>query len=138
MKKKLFYISSLSLFLNYSTFAQEVAKDEELNKVLTNSLYEPNYFSLLFGLFVIIGLIYATAIIYQKLINAKILPAKNNPLKAEIISSTSLGQNKNLFVVKVASEYILLGACQNNISYIKELNADDISFGEQDEKSCKN
>ena len=94
---------------------------EELNQIIAKDIYEPNYFGLMLGLVVVVGLVYLTAILYQKLVNTKIVCTKNDLLKPEIISSTSFGQNKGLYVVKIANEHILLGVSQNNISFLKNI-----------------
>ena len=40
--------------------------------------------------------------------------------KAQIISTTSIGQGRNLHVVKMGDSAFLIGATQNNIAYIKD------------------
>jgi len=108
-------------FLNGQIFASDISQNEELNQIIAKDIYEPNYFGLMLGLVVVVGLVYLTAILYQKLVNTKIVCAKNDLLKPEIISSTSFGQNKGLYVVKIANEHILLGVSQNNISFLKNI-----------------
>ena len=44
--------------------------------------------------------------------------------KADIISTTSLGQNKNLHVIKINGEYSLIASTQHNITYIKDIKQD--------------
>ncbi len=97
--------------------------ENNLDTVLKNTTYEPNYFSLFLGLFLVIFLVYLTGYIYQKLIKlntSKYDNFKNN--KIEIISTTPLGQNKALHIIKINDEYSLIGASQNNISFLKDIN----------------
>ena len=48
--------------------ASDIYKQNEQIENLTKDMYEPNIFSMLFGLAVVIGLIYLTSYIYQKLV----------------------------------------------------------------------
>lgn len=118
IKKVLLY-----LFLNSIVFAQ--ATSEEIKDVLSKNAYEPNYFSMILGLFFVVALIYITGFLYQKLIRVNIISKDVEIIKPQIISTTSLGQGRNLHVVKIGSDLCLLGATQNNITYIKEL-ADEL------------
>ena len=86
---------------------------------------------MLFGLLMVICLVYLTAYVYQKLIGVKLPNVKDNPNKINILSSISLGQNKNLHVVEVNDKKILIGSTQNNITYLKEL--DVVGQGENNE-----
>lgn len=101
------------------------AQDEELSKALSHSTYEPSYLGMLFGLFTVIALVYITGIIYKKLTKIKLSDNSEDKYNIQIVNSTSLGQNKNLFVIKVNSKYSLIGATQNNITYIKDLGEDN-------------
>ena len=60
--------------LTLKVFAEvePIVQDENLSEVLSKSSYEPNYFKMLFGLFIVIGLIYFTGIVYQKLTKVKL------------------------------------------------------------------
>ena len=93
--------------------------NDEINEVLNSNPFEPNYFIMLLGLFFVIGLVYLTGFIYQKLTKVKISDVEVDKYKPEIISTTSLGQNKQIHVVKVMNDYILIGSTQNNISFLK-------------------
>ncbi len=105
-------------------FSKVYAQDE-LSKSLSSSQYEPSYFGMIFGLFLVIGLIYLTGILYKKLSKIKLSDESDDKYDIQIVSSTSLGQNKNLFVVKIKSKCCLLGATQNNITLIKDLGEDN-------------
>ncbi len=108
-------------FLSLSAFAKDsVYSAKEAQEILGENPYEPNYFSMLLGLFTVIILIYATSFVYQKLLKIKVSPdVKENEI--EIVTSKSLGQNKNLYIIKVKDNYSLIGATQNNITYLKDI-----------------
>lgn len=115
------------LLLNGVVFAQ--ATSEEIKEVLSKNSYEPNYFSMIFGLFLVVGMIYITGYLYQKLMKVNVASSDFYTNKAQIISTTSLGQGRNLHVVKIGKTACLLGSTQNNITYIK-----DIELVENNEK----
>ena len=119
MKKVLFLLNILTL----KSFAvsELYNNNEEINEVLNSNPFEPNYFIMLLGLFFVIGLVYLTGFVYQKLTKVKISDVEVDKYKPEIISTTSLGQNKQIHVVKVMNDYILIGSTQNNISFLKNL-----------------
>ncbi len=135
MKKKVFFLFNILLYV--SCLAAELnMEDEEIKSALSHNNYEPNYFSLFLGLFLVIALIYLTGYIYQKLIKVKINQEDDETNKPQILSTVSLGQGKNLHIVKINNEYILIGATQNNISYLKDLDKRCIvkKSGKVDEK----
>lgn len=111
--------------------------NNELAEIGSN-MYEPNWFSMILGLCFVICLIYLTSFLYQKLIKLK-LDKEVSKNEIEIVTSKPLGQNKNLYIVNVNGEYLLLGATQNNITYIKEVKPmeaeGDFSYGEQSTNS---
>ena len=124
MYKKYFFVFYLFLlnFAKIGCFAQNIDKSENLENVLKTTNYEPNYFSLFFGLFLVVGLVYLTGFLYQKLTKIKLEKSEENTInKIDIISTTHLGQNKALHIVKINNEYSLIGVCQNNIAYLKDL-----------------
>ncbi|MBQ2984010.1 MAG: flagellar biosynthetic protein FliO [Candidatus Gastranaerophilales bacterium] len=121
MKKILFCLSIISTAALANSELYQGS--EEIKEVLkqNNSMYEPNYFSLFLGLFFVIGLVYLTGIVYQKLTKVKLSQQENELNKIQIVSTTSLGQNKALHVIKINDEYSLIGATQNNISFLKDI-----------------
>ena len=133
MKKILF----LSMLLSLKTFAQEttLTKSEEVSQVLNTNTYEPNYFTMILGLFVVVGLIYLTGFFYQKLTKVNLKYSDYYINKAQIISTTSLGQGRNLHVVKFGKETMLIGATQNNITFIKDV---ELVSKEDETKNDKN
>ena len=117
------------LLLNNVVFAQ--ATSEEIKEVLSKNTYEPNYFSMILGLFVVVALIYITGYLYQKLIKINLKPQDAFLNKAQIISTTNLGQGRNLHVIKIGDEACLIGSTQNNITYIKDVKIVDVDKKEE-------
>ena len=103
----------------------------QMRSVLKQEMAEPNYFTMLFGLFFVIFLIYLTSFFYQKLvgINSKIskkvldLPDVN---KVKIISSTPIGQGQNIHVAIINGKYLLLGATSSSINLLREFDENEI------------
>ena len=106
-------------FINSIVFAQ--ASSEEIQEVLSKSTYEPNYFSMILGLFLVVGLIYLTGFLYQKLTKANSINENLCLNKAQVISTTSIGQGRNLHIVKIGDSACLIGSTQNNITYLKDV-----------------
>ena len=131
------YIFIALNLLTYTSFAASelYAENEEIKQALNNNMYEPNYFSLFFGLFVVIFLVYLTSYIYQKLIKVKISPTEEIVNNIEILATTSLGQNKSLHIIKANGKCCLIGATQNNINFLKDV--DEIT-GIINEQNCQN
>lgn len=97
-------------------------------------LYESGILRSVISLGIVIALIYLTAFLYKRLnkFNAKLAGDKNNAQlnKFKIISSQSLGANKNLHVVEINGKYLVLGSTANNITLIKEFDKNKIENSE--------
>ena len=132
MKKILF----LTILLSLKSFANEeiMTKSEEVAQALNANSYEPNYFTMILGLFVVVGLIYLTGFFYQKLTKVNLKYNDFYINKAQIVSTTSLGQGRNLHVVKFGKDAMLIGATQNNITFIKDVEL----ISKEDEEDGKN
>ncbi len=129
MKKILLTIFCLQ---NVVFAASDMYKQNEQIENLTKDMYEPNIFSMLFGLAVVIGLIYLTSYIYQKLVKIKLNNDVDEEInKMQIVNSLSLGQQKSLHIVKFNDEYSMISVCQNNINFLKNVN-----YIETDENDC--
>lgn len=127
------------VFLNsMATFAMESPySSSEFQEVLKHDNYEPNYFTLIFGLIIVICLIYFTGYFYQKLIgvNSKLNKNANGDddfNKVKIISTTPLGQGKNIFVVEIKNKHLILGATENQINLLKEFDKSNFSEGKSE------
>lgn len=119
MKKILVF----SFLFTIKSFANEqvLDKSEEVSKILAQNAYEPNYFSMILGLFLVVGLIYLTGFLYQKLTKTTIQNKDVFLNKAQVISTTSIGQGRNLHVIKIGDSACLIGSTQNNITFIKDI-----------------
>ena len=129
MKKILFLLNILSL--KCLAASELYAGNEEINEVLKNDMYTPSYFKMFLGLIIVISLIYLVGIIYQKLTKVRIADSDSDKFRPEIISTTTLGQGKNIHIVKIMGEYILIGSTQNSITFLKDIKEDRAARGEQ-------
>ena len=127
------------VFLNsMATFAMESPySSSEFQEVLKHDNYEPNYFTLIFGLIIVICLIYFTGYFYQKLIGVNSKSNKNangddDFNKVKIISTTPLGQGKNIFVVEIKNKHLVLGATENQINLLKEFDKSYFTEGKSE------
>ena len=101
---------------------------QEFQEVLKHDNYEPNYFTLIFGMLIVICLIYFTGYFYQKLVgvNSKMNKRANEDEdfdRVKIVSATPLGQGKNIYVVVIMNKYLVIGATDNQINLLKEFDA---------------
>lgn len=108
--------------------ADEVAS--ELGQNLKTHSHEPGIFSIVFSLLFVICLIYATGLIYSKLniMGAKSVKEQLKNLDlgtAMVLSTTQLGQGKNLHVIEIDNKRLLIGVTPNSINLIKELDKID-------------
>ena len=127
------------VFLNSTaTFAMDSSySSSEFQEVLKHDNYEPNYFTLIFGLIIVICLIYFTGYFYQKLIGVNSKLNKNaigddDFNKVKIISTTPLGQGKNIFVVEIKNKHLVLGATENQINLLKEFDKSYFTEGKSE------
>ncbi|MDI6604123.1 MAG: flagellar biosynthetic protein FliO [Thermoanaerobacteraceae bacterium] len=71
-----------------------------------------------------------------KILNQKTLSyTKSNNM--QVIEHIFLGHDKNLYIVKVGSEYILIGVTSSNINYIKKIKKEDIAVMENKKNDFK-
>lgn len=128
MNKYLFLITTVLMMTAQKAFCLAEVVGPELEESLKNQSNEPNVMSILFSLIFVIFLIYITGIIYSKLnvVGAKTVKEhlrNSNLNKAVVISTTQLGQNKNLHVIEINDKCYLIGATPNSINLLKELGA---------------
>lgn len=126
MYKKMFFLLGMITLSVQSAMAAVEAVSPELEGTLKNTSNEPSALTILFSLCFVIALIYVTGVIYSKLnlVGAKAVKEqlKNYDMKkAVIISTTQLGQNKNLHVIELNHKQYLIGATPNSINLLKEL-----------------
>jgi flagellar biogenesis protein FliO len=126
MNKYLFLLPLIFMLTAQRAFCITETVSPDLQESLKIHTNEPNFMTLVFALLFVIFLIYITGIIYSKLniVGAKTVKEhlKNSELyRAMVVSTTQLGQNKNLHVIELNDKYYLIGATLNSINLIKEL-----------------
>jgi len=126
MKKYLFLIMGTLMLTAQRVFCAVEAVSPDLEGSLKTHTHEPGVMSIVFALLIVIFLIYATGLIYSKLnlvgANAVKEQLKNYDIsRATVLSTTQLGQNKNLHVIEINEKRYLIGATLNSINLIKEL-----------------
>ena len=127
MNKKIFLTAGIFMLSALKAFCLVETVSPDLEQSLKTHTNEPGIMSIIFALLVVIFLIYITGLIYSKLniVGAKTVQSqlKNYDLsKVVVLSTTQLGQNKNLHVIELNNKRYLIGATQNSINLIKELN----------------
>lgn len=140
MNKYLFFIAGIFMITIQKALCATSAVGSELEQSLKTSSNEPSIMSIIFALLFVIFLIYITGLIYSKLniVGAKAVKdqLKNYDLsKVIILSTTQLGQGKNLHVVELNNKRYLIGATQNSINLIKELGESEKQVEESSEPS---
>ena len=121
----------LSLYISAMSVSAQAAEPDFVSDMPLESLlsqgtvHEGGFVRALISLLIVIALIYFTAWVYKKLNlfnNSKLVKdsSKLGMNKFKVISSQSLGANRNLHVVEINGKYLVLGSTQNNISLIKE------------------
>lgn len=138
MKKFLFWVGAIIMSAGWNAICFADAASPELSNSLKTNSHEPNFFSIVFALLFVIFLIYITGIIYSKLnlVGAKTVKEQfkgYNLDRAVVLSTTQLGQGKNLHVINVNNKHFLIGATANSITLIKEL--EDINENEYKQKT---
>lgn len=121
------------MFLIFSA-SMVLANEEAISPELKSSLakpYEPNMLGVFFSLVIVICLIYATGIAYQKLIkmNPRALKPDGGMGKNEfnIISTKSLGRDKHLHVVEINDKFLVLGSTASSINLLKEFSGEEVN-----------
>ncbi len=111
----------------------------ELEQALRDTSKDPSLASIVSALLIVIFLIYITGIIYSKLnaVGSKAAREqfKNYDLnKAIVLSTTQLGQNRNLHVIEINDKCYLIGATPNSVNLIKELGTVENNKNQEYEK----
>lgn len=126
MNKLLLWVGAVIMAAGWNAICFAAEASPELAKSLKNTSHEPNFFSIVFALLFVIFLIYITGIIYSKLnlVGAKTVKDQLRGYhldRAVVLSTTQLGQGKNLHVIEINDKHLLIGATANSINLIKEL-----------------
>lgn len=134
MKKYLILATTLMMTVQSAFCTTEVVSEDLQQALKTTSPNEPGVFSILMALVFVICLIYVTGLIYSRLniVGAKTVKeqlAKHNLTNVTVLSTTQLGQGKNLHVIEIGKSRMLIGATPNSINLIKELEKDFFEAG---------
>jgi flagellar biogenesis protein FliO len=126
MNKYLFLLAGTIIFSAQKALCAVEAVSPELQHSLKSTANEPNFLTIIFALLVVVFLIYITGLIYSKLniVGAKTVQEQlrhHDLSKVIVLSTTQLGQNKNLHVIELDHKRYLIGATANSINLIKEL-----------------
>lgn len=126
MRKYLFLIVAILMISAQKVWCLVDSVSPELEQSLKTHSNEPNPLSIIFALLIVVLLIYITGLIYSKLnaVGAKTVREhlKSYDLsKVVVLSTTQLGAGKNLHVIELNNKRYLIGATQNSINLIKEL-----------------
>lgn len=126
MKKFLSWMGAFIMTAGWNAVCFAEAASPELSKSLKSTSHEPNFFSIVFALLFVIFLIYITGVIYSKLnlVGAKTVKEQfrgQHIDRAVVLSTTQLGQGKNLHVIEINDKHFLIGATANSINLLKEL-----------------
>ena len=141
MKKILFLINVL--FFSTNTGFCAVSVPESMKNAMKTQSDMPSLLNLVISMILVIGLIYLTGWVYQKLnrVNQAKLKDKfagKNTFK--IVSSLPLGSQKNLYAVEFNDKILAVGATQNDkdgaASHAQELSktAFDLQEEEKDDE----
>lgn len=126
MNKYLVLLISFFTLTAQKAFCLAEFVSPEVESSLKTHSNEPGVLSIVFALAFVVFLIYITGIIYSKLnmVGAKTVKDQlrnSNINRAIVLSTTQLGQNKNLHVIEINEKCYLIGATPNSINLIKEL-----------------
>lgn len=124
--RKYLFLAIVFMSTSRLAFGADEAFSQELSGSLKVHSGEPSIFSIIFALFFVICLIYITGIVYSKLnlvgANTVKKQLKDYDLShVVVLSTTQLGQGKNLHVVEVDKKKLLIGAAPNSVNLVKEL-----------------
>jgi flagellar biosynthetic protein FliO len=113
-------------FILANTGMAFAAVPETMKHAMKTESSLPSLLNLIISMVVVIALIYFTGWIYQKLSKINGRKSRNEDFfeknNFKVISSLPLGQQKNLYAVEINDKILVIGATQNNISLIKEIN----------------
>lgn len=116
-------------FVNISMASASVAIPASMKTAMKNESDMPGILNLVLSMAIVIGLIYLTGWIYQKLnkINKLKLSDSFSPDKNtfKVVSSLPLGQQKNLYAVEINGKVLVIGSTAQTLSLIKEFDNEE-------------
>lgn len=139
MTKKIKFIIFIAVFyLSPFVFSQQAEETIAIPSAQMASLKEANESSQLMwryylGLAIVGSIALAGFILVKK--TRQLVPRKVAPYKMKVINHLSLGPKKNLTIIEVAGEHILLGVTDHQVSLIKSLSILEDDFNESSLKS---
>ena len=132
----IYFISAM----NVLAAEPDYVNDTPLESILSQgTIHQGGILRSVISLLIVIGMIYLTAWLYKKLnkfnsqkFTKDVVQSKIN--KFSIVSSQTMGANKNLYVVEINGKYLVLGVTQSNINLLKEFDKAEVekSFSELD------
>lgn len=139
MNKYLILLISFFTLTAQKAFCLAEFVSPEVEGSLKTHSNEPSILSIIFALAFVVFLIYITGIIYSKLnmVGAKTVKDQlrnSNLNRAIVLSTTQLGQNRNLHVIEINEKCYLIGATPTSINLIKELGSYNEKHQEKSEK----
>ena len=139
MKKSVILI--FGLFMSVNSGFCVVSVPESMKNAMKTQSDMPSLLNLVISMVLVIGLIYFTGWIYQKLNkinNSKLKDKFADKNTFKIVSSLPLGSQKNLYAVEFNDKILVVGATQNNITILKDYDKDaDSSLEEELAKTAK-
>lgn len=137
----IYFISAL----NVLSAEPDYINDTPLESMLSQgTIHQGGILRSVISLLIVIGMIYLTAWLYKKLNkfnSQKFTKDATQSLinKFNIVSSQTMGANKNLYVVEINGKYLVLGVTQSNINLLKEFDKAEVekSFLESENASNK-
>lgn len=132
MKKLVSIILGVTL-LNSNAYAVTEVLTEPMKQLLKQSPSLPSISHIVISTVIMIFIIYAVAIVYQKLnlFNSKRFAGQDdkafNLNKLKIVNCMSLGPNKAVHIVEVNDKYLVLGSTQTNINLLKEFDKNQLN-----------
>lgn len=141
--KKFFLVVFSFLLLNQSAFAVDIPA--AMKQSMNYDYGMPSLFQLVFSMAFVIGLIYFTGWVYQKLnlVNKKQISklSSNTQLsRFTVLQSMSLGQQRHIYTIEMNGKILLVGSTPTQINLIKEFDKiEDVDLsGTNVEKSTPN
>ncbi len=122
--KKMLYIFSFLMLSSDSVFAVDIP--HAMKQTMTHGAGMPSLLNLVVSMMLVIGLIYATGWVYSKLnvINRdklnKIVSGSDDDFKFTVLQSMPLGQQRNLYSIKMQNKILLVGSTPSHINLLKE------------------
>lgn len=89
------------------------------------------------SLLVIFGIVLAATYFSTKFI-ANVSRGRTRTGNMDIIETIQVTQNKHLQIVKVGSKYIVIAVCKDTITYLTELNEDELEIKETENAEAIN